>query len=372
MEKRRAIVSVINDLYSDRRVDKTCRLLAEKGFDVVLLGRLLPGSPPMDARPYHTHRFTMIFEEGILMYLEFQLRLLIWMLTHKGHLFWSNDLDTVLPAFLTGRLRKFPVIQDSHEYFTGAPELLPYPWKQKVWKRLEQFCYPRVDELITVNESIARRFRSEYRRNVYVVRNIPDRIDITPMSRAEGGLPGEGAMLILQGAGINVDRGAEELIEAMQYIDNAFLLILGDGDVIPQLKKRVKQLKLRQRVIFKGRMEYRHMMQYTRLADLGFSLDKPISENYRLSLPNKVFDYIHAATPLIVSAIPEVMQLVRHYDIGDIVENHQPEIIAQTIQQALSNKERYQQWQNNLTFAAKELQWKQEKKVLEERISQYV
>lgn len=161
MSKRRAIVTVINDLYSDRRVEKTCHELTHAGFEVVLIGRKLPGSPSLPPRPWHCIRLSMVFRKGVPMYLELQLRLLLWMLGHKGHLFWANDLDTLLPSLIMAKIRNVPVIQDSHEYFTGVPELAKNPIKQKIWKMLEAFTYPRVDELITVNESIAELFRQQ-------------------------------------------------------------------------------------------------------------------------------------------------------------------------------------------------------------------
>ena len=44
-------------------------------------------------------------------------------------------------------------------------------------------------------------------------------------------------IILLQGAGINVDRGAEEMVEAMNWIDAVFLIV-GSGDVIGDLNKR--------------------------------------------------------------------------------------------------------------------------------------
>ncbi|MFW6019492.1 MAG: glycosyltransferase [Bacteroidales bacterium] len=374
MPKRKAIVTVINDLYSDRRVDKTCRALKEQGFEVTLIGRLLPGSPLLEKRPYQTHRLPMIFRNGVLMYLEFHIRLLIWLLSHKGTFFWSNDLDTVLPCLITAKIRNVPVIQDSHEYFTGVPELIPTPLKRKTWKALERFCYPRVDELITVNKSIAQLFEKEYKRKVHVIRNVPEKVSLpNPPGKQELGIPSDKHILLLQGAGINVQRGAEELVLAMKHLNNNVLLyIIGSGDVYGELKKLANKENLHEKVKFLGRMPYKELLEHTYIADLGFSLDKPLSINYKLSLPNKIFDYIQAQTPIIASDIPEVKHIIRKYDIGLIINNHKPETIAENIQAALQDKERYQRWQENLKFAAEKLTWKYEKEVLLGLLKKYV
>ncbi len=370
---RTAIVTVINDLYSDRRVDKTCCELKRAGFAVHLVGRRLADSPPLSHRPYRCSRLPMVFRHGVLMYLEFQVRLFFWIMLRKGHFFYSNDLDTVLPCLLAGLLRSAPVVQDSHEYFTGVPELRNKPLKKRVWKALERLTYRRVDELVTVNQSIANLFRQQYARPVHVVRNIPPRPSaMEPQSRSRLGIPIGQEMLLMQGAGINVERGAEELVQAMEYVDQAVLFIIGSGDVIPKLKKLVRsQVHLQQRVIFMDRMPYHQLYQYTRHARLGFSLDKPLSDNYRLSLPNKLFDYIHAHTPVIVSDIYEVRNIVEHYEIGMVTPSTEPRELAKTIQTALDNKEQYAKWKENLTFAASRLTWENERKVLTELIAPY-
>lgn len=373
MPKRKAIVTVINDLYSDRRVDKTCRTLIEQGFEVTLIGRLLPGSPALEKRDYHTHRLPMIFQNGILMYLEFQIRLFVWLISHKGNFFWSNDLDTVLPVLIVAKIRNAPVIQDSHEYFTGVPELIHSPLKRKTWKTLERICYPRVDELITVNQSIARLFEKEYNRKVHVIRNVPETVSIpNPRSKQDLGIPSDKHILLMQGAGINVQRGAEELVLSMEYIPDAILYIIGSGDVFGKLKKLVGDKKLYNKVIFLNRMPYKELLEHTRIADLGFSLDKPLSINYKFSLPNKLFDYIQAHTPIIASDIPEVKHIIKEYDIGLIVNSHKPETIAENIQAALQDKEQYQKWQENLKFAAEKLTWKNEQQILLELLRKYV
>lgn len=372
MNKPKAIVTVVNDLYSDRRVDKSCRELQQQGFDVTLLGRLLPDSPPMDERPYHTHRMSMLFHSGVLMYLELQIRLFFYLITHKGHFFWSNDLDTVLPCLIVAKIRAVPVIQDSHEYFTGVPELQHNPRKRKLWKKLEQYCYPRVDELITVNESIAVLFRSEYKRAVHVIRNVPATLNFgIEKSRQQLGIPEDKAMLLMQGAGINVERGGEELLQAMAAIDNAVLFIIGSGDVIPKLKKMASEERLEDKIRFMERMPWKELMQYTLHADLGFSLDKPHSVNYKYSLPNKLFDYIHTRTPVIVSDVVEVRKIVKEYDIGLILPQVDAETISRAINDALTDSDRYKKWQENIKFAATQLNWEQERAVLYDILKKY-
>lgn len=365
MKQKKAIVSVINDLVTDQRVDRACRALLKCGYEVNLVGRILPQSLPMMERPYSTHRMKLLFTQGPIFYLEFQIRLFFFLLFRKSTLVYANDLDTLLPNFLISKIKGNPIIYDSHELFCEVPELLAHPRKRKTWKRLERWIFPKLDTVITVNQSIANIYGHEYQKKLKVVRNIPLLRPVTDsISKEELGLPLDKKIIILQGAGINMQRGSEEAVEAMQYVENAVLLIVGSGDVIDQLKEMRIELGLEDKVIITGKVPYEKLAQYTQNADLGLSLDKDTNLNYRFSLPNKIFDYIHAGVPVLVSDLVEISRLVKNYQIGSILDSHDPQHIAQHINQLFSNPKKYDSWKRNLKRAQKELTWEAEEKIL--------
>ena len=181
-------------------------------------------------------------------------------------------------------------------------------------------------------------------------------------TRHDLGLPTDKKIVILQGAGINVHRGAEEALEAMRYVNDALLLIAGSGDVIQTLKKMAAGLE--DKVMFKPKMPYEELMGYTRNADLGLSFDKDISLNYRYSLPNKLFDYIQAEIPVLCSNLIEVANVVTTWDIGTIIESHDPIHIAKKINEILKNDNQLKVWKQNLSKASKELCWEKEETAL--------
>ena len=369
---KRVIVSVINDLVTDQRVNKSCLTLQKAGYEVLLVGRKQRKSPPMDERPYASHRMKLLFEKGPCFYAEYNIRLFLFLLFHRANLLLSNDLDTILPNFFVSRLKGIKMIYDSHEYFTETPELIHRPKVQRVWKRIEEFAVPKLGEMITVCDSIADLFREKYGVKVHVIRNIPPQKALPPKGdKAELGLPLDKHLLVLQGSGINIQRGAEELVQAMQYLDDCHLMIIGGGDVLPILKQMVIDLNIADRVRFLPRMSYANMMAYTQNAELGFCLDKDTNLNYRFSLPNKLFDFIQASVPIVASHLTEIEKIIRRYDIGSFIENHDPKTIAATIQDALSDAERYGKWKQNLTVAAQDLRWENEEKALLAIYQQY-
>ena len=257
--------------------------------------------------------------------------------------------------------RKCRLIYDSHEYYIGVPELVSRPKIQKFWRNIERRTLPKADVMYTVNESIAAIYREEYNREVLVVRNISDFKGIPEIkTHAELGLPEGKHIVIIQGAGINIDRGAEELMEAIQLVENAILIFVGDGDVVPILKAKVAKESLEEKVIFFGKRPYDELMNYTILSDIGISMDKDTNVNYRFSLPNKIFDYIHAGIPVLVSDLTEIKRVVEQYDVGLVCPSHDPQEIANYLNQILTNPALQEKFKANAKKASKELTWAHE------------
>lgn len=358
---------VTNDLYTDQRVHKVCTFLQKQGYQVTLVGRRRKNSPDLDARSYTTHRMKLFFETGAKFYAFFNLRLFFFLLFRSCDLIVSNDLDTLLACQTAKRFkRNTRLVYDSHEYFTEVPELIHRPKVQKFWLRIERRIFPKLETVYTVNESIAEIYRNLYGKDVKVVRNISPKWQPEQVrSKSELGIPEGKKLLILQGAGINVDRGAEEAVEVMAKLD-AVLMIVGDGDVLPQLKARVKSLGIEERVIFFGKKPYTLMMNYTQHADIGLTLDKANNQNYRFSLPNKVFDYMHASTPIVATDVQEVARIIRQHEIGEIIEELNVESLYETLHSLLNNPERLAHYRENCRKAAVLENWENECRVLEE------
>ncbi len=370
---KRAIVSVINDLVTDRRVDKTCNTLVDLGFDVLLVGRKLPDSLPLTNRRYKMRRMKLLFKTGPLFYAEYNIRLFFFLFFQKSGLLFANDLDTLLPNFFVSLLKNIPIVYDSHEYFTETPELVNRPFVQAIWRRIEQFAFPKVKDVITVNDSIAALFKEKYGNDVNVVRNIPPSPDVKRIkTRQELGLPQNIPIVLLQGSGINIHRGAEELVEAMQFISNAHLIVIGAGDVINQLKAMRQRMNLESKITFYPKMPFDELFHFTANADLGMTLDKDTNINYRYSLPNKLFDYIHAGVPALASPLVEVKKIIDRYHVGEIIESHQPELLAQSIRNMLTDKKKLVHYRANCKTAAAVLNWETEKETLIEILRKHV
>jgi len=363
-QNKRVTVSVINDLSSDNRVKKTCNEFVAMGFKVTLIGRELPSSTPIKNWNFDTKRMKLLFKKGVLFYAFFNFRLFFYLLFKKSDVLYANDLDTLLPNYLVSKLKGTKLIYDSHEIFCEVPELQETPFKKRIWERLEKRIVPKLKYCITVNQSIANYFKKKYGTEFKVVRNIPAEVNGQPIKdRSELGIKPGIKMIVLQGAGINIQRGAEELVMAMKFLEGAQLFVIGGGDVWNKLEQLVKENKLEDKVKLIKRIPKEELANYTFNADLGISIDKDTNLNYSYSLPNKIFDYIHAEVPILASKLIEIESLISKFNIGAFITSHEPEHIAERIGWMLHSPD-YKLWKSNLKQAKKALTWEEERKVL--------
>ena len=235
---KRIIASVTNDLVADNRLHKVCNTLTDMGFDVLLVGRRYHVSQQIAPRRYHIRRMHLLFRKGPLFYAEYNLRLMILLLFTKCDMFLANDLDTLTANIVAGKLMGKPVVYDSHEYFTEVPELIHRPRVQKIWLWLEKRLVPKVSAAYTVCQSIADIYSNQYSIPFRVVRNVPQVMQYPDVAATPNNTDFRPA-IIYQGA-LNLGRGLEYAIRAMQYLPEARLLIAGSGDKEKELQKLAK------------------------------------------------------------------------------------------------------------------------------------
>ncbi len=374
MKTKRIYISVINDLVTDQRVHKVCETICSNfpEYKITLIGRLKKDSQPVNQRIYKVHRMSLRFEKGFKFYAEYNLRLFFYLLFRRRGVYFSNDLDTLLPNFLMSRLKGSRLIYDSHEYFTEVPELIGRERIRDIWLRLESYMVPKLKTMFTVNDTMAEVYSDKYHIPVHVVRNVPKLQGYGATAhvlnvREQFGIAPTDHLLIYQGA-VNKDRGLEELIQAFTFLPQTYqLLIVGSGDVHQQLLEKTLELELH-RVHFAGQIPFSELAAYTIQADLGVSLEKSTNLNYRFALPNKVFDYLASGVPILVSPLTELCAILDKHDVGKLLPSHEPKDIAETIEAIFANQNQLSIWKENTLKAREEYCWENEEQKLVARL----
>ena len=352
---KRIIVSVSNDLITDQRVTKICNTFLNQGYDILLIGRKNYSKFPVN-RDYKTKRLSLLFNKGFLFYAEFNFRLFFLLLFSKKNILYANDVDTLLPNYLVSKIQNKKLIFDSHELFSEIPELVNRKFVKNFWLRIENRIIPKLKTIITVSDSIKEHYKSKYNVEPITVRNFPELKDIASIPFD---FSIKNKKVILYQGSVNIGRGLELMIETMKVLDQYLLVIIGSGDIIEILERKVLDEGLENKVKFLGEIQPEKLKTLTPNATIGISLEEGLGLNYKYALPNKIFDYIHAEAPIIVSNLPEMKKIVEHFKVGEILMTRTSNDLANLIQEVSSKN-----YKEALILAKKELNWDREQEVL--------
>lgn len=357
----KVISLVSNDIVTDNRVHKIASSLEANGFILKIVGRKFKTSKKLITRSYTTRRFRLWFNKGPLFYANLNIRFFFYLLLAEADIILSNDLDTLPACWLASLIKRKKLVFDSHELFPEVPELVHRPFIRNIWSTMERFLIKRIRYGITVSNSIAGYYKEKYGKSFEVIRNSGQfryDIDFKDIEKAQGS-----TTIIYQGF-LNMGRGLELAIQSMQFVENAKLQIIGHGDIRIQLHQLVSDLKLNDKVEFIGRIPLEELWKYTAQAHIGISLEENLGLNYQYALPNKLFDYIQARLPVVVSDLPELKATVSKYGIGKIVKERTPVKLGEIFNKMIQEEIPKDKYLTNLEIAARELCWEREEEKL--------
>ena len=379
--KKRLFFTVTNDLVFDRRMIRICSTLAGAGYAVTLVGRSAGDSPPLSQHPFRQRRLRTWFRHGKAFYIEYNLRLFLFLLFKRMDGICAIDLDTILPCYMISRFRGIRRLYDAHELFCEMQEVVSRPHIHRIWKAIERRYVPRFPHGYTVNGPIAAEFHRMYGVDYAVIRNVPvlempphglwpDPVGSSPTpvapsrpaSAADRAAVPPGRFILYQGA-VNEGRCFESLIPAMREVD-APLLICGDGNYMEQTRRLVQIHGLQDKVSFSGMVRPEDLGTITRSAYIGITLfDRKGASNY-YSLANRFFDYMHAGIPQVAVGYPAYREINNSCPIAVLIDEPGIREISEALNSLLNNTQLYQTLLTNCRQARLRYNWQEEEKKL--------
>ncbi len=348
-------LTVTNDLTYDQRMMRICTTLANNGYNVTLVGRRLKSSSMLEKRSYQQKRFSCLINKGPLFYLEYNMRLFLYLLTRRSDILCAIDLDTILPVYFASLLKKSKRVYDAHELFCEMKEVVERPFIYRIWKWIEKLTVPKFSYGYTVNQPIAEEFKKMYGVNYEVIRNVPFKSRQTAGSQRSD-------YILYQGA-VNEGRSFETLIPAMKMID-AKLVIAGDGNFMERLKQLIVGNDVAHKVELAGMVSPDRLKLLTLSAKAGITIFEKNSHSNYMSLANRFFDYIQAGLPQVCVDYPVYRSINDTYDVAVLTEDISPEALAEKINMLLTDTELWMRLHNNCKTAGAELNWENEEKLL--------
>lgn len=331
--------------------------LQKIGYAVTLVGRKRDNSLPLNQKEFRQVRLPCFFSKGPLFYIEFNFRLLLYLLLKPTDYICSIDLDTILPCLVASAVRGTKRIYDAHEYFTEQKEIIRRPAIQRVWKAVEGFAVPYFRTGYTVNSKLAALFREQYGVNYAVIRNIPIKYPLENIDNQK-----INKFILYQGA-VNEGRCFEQLIPAMKWV-NAPLYIVGGGNFMEQTAELIRYYKLEHKVFLKGYLPPDQLRLLTQQAAIGVTLFEPNGMNQYYSLANRFFDYMMAGIPQICVNYPLYKELNDLYGFAEMIPDTHPLTIGEALNKILTNTVVYEQLRLNCLSARETLHWENEANLL--------
>lgn len=340
----------------DIRVEKVCNSLLKAGHQIHLVCRNQHARPRDELyRGLHIHRIASLPKSLASLNGPFTFPAFfspVWLhrliqigRREKCELLIVRDLPMSPAALLVGKLLKIPVLLDMAECY---PEMLRCAWEferfriSNVFVRhpavadvIERFVLKRVDHVfVMVEESLARlRAMGIDADRISIVSNTPveQKYSQAPMAAETS----EHLRVIYVGL-LNPSRGVDTLLDAAAILKSVAakfsLQIVGSGKHSRHLTKRADMLGLQNCVHFAGWIENTKIPGMLAAADVGIVPHYSCS-HWNTTIPNKLFDYMAAGKPVIVSDAIPTARIVRETQCGLVYPSRDPQALASAIRQ---------------------------------------
>lgn len=279
--------------------------------------------------PYGITLFPFI---GIWMFFIF-----IYLLVHKFDIVQPQNLDNLIPAWFTSKIRHFKIIYDLADFYGNA-----YLRNMSIISKLSAFIERKltkfVDALIVVSEKVITHVGKENLPAKYaIIYNSPEVGSYVDRKAKEhevsanysftlfyaGILPTEKVRLLLN------------VIRAVQFDQDVGILIAGFGIA----EKVIRNMASRNRnVIFLGKIEYEEVLRLTLKSDLSILPYDSRVLNNQISLPNKLFEAMMCGCPVIAPSNTYMGHIASTNGFGISVNFHDIEDIRHAISLLKGNK----------------------------------
>ena len=230
---------------------------------------------------------------------------------------------TTLPA---GRLlanRGARLVYDAHEIYADqepdAPRL-----DRVLIRLLEGRLARRADAVVTVSEQIADELQASLRLNAkpLVVLSCPPRTEIEPAPR------GEGPLLALYQGAMGPGRRLDDLVVAARHCDGVRLTARVPGAPDLDGVERAEPV------------EPDKLVEAAAAFHVGLVINRPVTRNDELVLPNKLFEYLMAGLAVVVPRLPGLAPLVEGEGVGLTYEPGRPDLLGAALAELARDDDR--------------------------------
>jgi glycosyltransferase involved in cell wall biosynthesis len=246
--------------------------------------------------------------------------------------------------------RGVPLVYDAHEFVPGlARHAGRSPRYAAAIESLEREYIGEAALILTVGPAVAQAITAHYglERPPTVVLNTPAMGAAArggPTIRDAAGLD-EATPLLVYSGGLKRVRGVDVTIRALGHLPRVHLAVVCIPDtrtpLVGELREQADEQGVADRVHFVDPVPSDDVVSFLRSADVGVQPMLGGVVNHELALPNKLFEYLHAGLPMVVTDLQELGKFVREHGLGETFSSGNPVDLAASAQKVLANPHPY-------------------------------
>jgi glycosyltransferase involved in cell wall biosynthesis len=360
---------VTNSLKKDPRVQREAQAACNAGFQVTVVGLEdnFYDNKFVKSMPYNVDIIILgrMFLTTTNIFLRlFRMIFRFWSFvfktaSYKPCIIHCNDLNTLLQGWIASLVCGAKLIYDSHEVNTpiGQTRLT---LREKGDSFKERFLIYKAVKVLSVSNAAAKLIGDYYKIAPVVVTNCSYRVPIDYNKKKD-----DEFFNVLYHGIISANRGYEEFVLSGKSVpQNVRLILRGYGPLEIALRKLTSENDLDNKVIFAPPVDIKDLIPKASESQVGVVFTKPVNPNFKYTVGNKVFEYINAGIPVILSDVPEHQYLINKFGFGLIVDDVSSEKIAAAICELVNDKEKYDRMRKNAIDASKIMCWENESKKL--------
>ena len=257
--------------------------------------------------------------------------------------------------------RRPQVVYDAHEYVAGlAVSGARTQRSVDGWASMERELIGFADRVITVSDGLAERLQSVHQleRRPAVVHNapvawangvetskgrgMPDSVGSSRSLRDECGLEQGVALAVYSGA-LSAARGVETAVRALGLLPDLHLAVVAvpfPHPMAARLREIAEGVGAVDRLHLVPPVPSHEVPSYLSEADVAVSPIVGDSVSYDEALPNKLFEFLHAGLPMVVSDCRAVAQFVTEHGLGAVFRAGDADDLARALRTILADPPR--------------------------------
>ena len=287
------------------------------------------------------------------------------LLQHQYDVLHVHDLPLTGVAIRLAKKHQLKLVSDFHE---NRPEIMKmykhvnsFPGSLLIstnkWLKFQEKCVSQLENLVLVTNEAKDYYEQYYSVKKGVIKVVPNYVNTDLLMNLNSiNIPDhlEGKFCLLYIGDTGKRRGTDTIIQCADLLkdySDIHFVIMGTSKEQNELAQEIKMLSLAN-VELTGFIPFEKSMPYFKAANIGLC---PIKRNihHDTTYANKIFQYMAAGLPILVSDCPSQANVVSENDCGIIHESENAEEMAQGVLHLFKKKDEYEQLSKNATEAIK-------------------